>query len=45
MLKEHELEKRISELTVELENANQEVQLRERQIKKHNSKIADEVQT
>lgn len=44
MLKEQELEKRVSDLTTELENANHEVQLRERQIKKHNQKIADEVQ-
>lgn len=44
MLKEQELEKRVSDLTTQLENANHEVQLRERQIKKHNQKIADEVQ-
>lgn len=42
--KELDLEKQISELTTDLDKANHEIQLRERQMRKHESKVEDEIE-
>ena len=39
-----DLEKQISELTTDLDKANHEIQLRERQMRKHESKVEDEIE-
>ena len=44
MIKEHDLENKVSDLQNQLEIANQEIQLKERQSQKHALKIDAEIQ-
>ena len=43
MIKEHDLENRVSDLQNQLEISNQEIQLKERQFQKHTLKIDAEI--
>lgn len=44
MIKEHDLENKVSDLQSQLQISNQEIQLKERQFQKHTLKIDAEIQ-